>query len=295
MEKVKTNSLRAWILAARPKTLTGAASPVLIGCALVYAEAEQWFQWTPALLCLLFAFLMQIAANFINDLFDYAKGSDREDRLGPERACAQRWITENAMKHGIALTTMTACAVGLPLIWYGGLEMIAVGILCVIFAFLYTTRLSYKGWGDVLVLIFFGLIPVGFTFYVQLHTWTTEVTFASLACGLAIDTLLMVNNYRDRAQDALSGKRTLVVRYGASAGRMLYLFLGISAVLLCIPFAWRGHIWAAILPSFYLILHLLTWIKIVRIDHGRELNKVLGETARNIFLFALLLTTGLLL
>ena len=120
MEIVQVNSIKAWLLAARPKTLAGAATPVLLGCALAYADS--CFQMTPALLCFAFAFLMQIDANFINDYFDYLKGSDREDRLGPERACAQGWITLNAMRKGIALTTATACLAGLCLLAYGGNE-----------------------------------------------------------------------------------------------------------------------------------------------------------------------------
>ena len=107
MEEVKRNSLRAWILAARPKTLTGAITPVMIGSALAYMDGH--FQWLPALICCLFAGLMQIAANFINDLFDYLKGTDREDRLGPERACAQGWISPRAMRNGIIVTVVPAC------------------------------------------------------------------------------------------------------------------------------------------------------------------------------------------
>ena len=213
METVKTNSIKAWLLAARPKTLAGAAVPVMLGCAL--AAADGWFQIVPAILCFLFAFLMQIDANFINDFFDYLKGSDREDRLGPERACAQGWITLEAMKRGIALTTMLACVVGALLLFYSGAEMIPVGLLCILFAFLYTAGpypLAYHGWGDVLVIIFFGFVPVGCTYYVMCHDWTWNVTIASVVCGMIIDTLLMVNNYRDREQDALSGKKTLVVR-----------------------------------------------------------------------------------
>ena len=155
MEIVQVNSIKAWLLAARPKTLAGAATPVLLGCALAYADS--CFQMTPALLCFLFAFLMQIDANFINDYFDYLKGSDREDRLGPERACAQGWITLNAMRKGIALTTATACLAGLCLLAYGGIEMIPVGMLCILFAFLYTAGpypLAYHGWGDILVIVF---------------------------------------------------------------------------------------------------------------------------------------------
>ena len=120
-ENVKKNSLKAWLLAARPKTLSGAAVPVMIGLALSFVDSGKYqgdvFSWTAAVLCLLFAFIMQIDANFINDLFDYAKGTDdRATRLGPERACAQGWVSIDAMKYAIATTTCLACVVGLPLV-----------------------------------------------------------------------------------------------------------------------------------------------------------------------------------
>lgn len=296
METVQTNSIKAWLLAARPKTLAGAATPVLLGCTLAYADG--WFQMIPALLCFLFAFLMQIDANFINDFFDYLKGSDREDRLGPERACAQGWITLDAMKRGIALTTMSACVVGFFLLFYGGLEMVPVGLLCILFAFLYTAGpypLAYHGWGDVLVIVFFGFVPVGCTYYVMCHDWTWNVTIASLACGLIIDTLLMVNNYRDRDQDAKSGKKTIVVRWGGKAGERLYLFLGLAAAWLCLLFILTGQTWAALLPQVYILPHFMTWKKMVKINMGKELNSILGETSRNMLLFGVLLALGLML
>lgn len=122
------------MLASRPKTLAAAAVPVLVGCALAYSDG--CFRWPEALLCTLFAFLMQIDANLINDLFDYLKGSDRGDRLGPRRACAEGWIAPRAMKRGILCTTLVACVAGLGLLRYGGPELIAVGAVCVLFAFL---------------------------------------------------------------------------------------------------------------------------------------------------------------
>ena len=117
---------------------------------------------------------MQIDANFINDLYDFLKGTDRADRLGPERACAQGWISPEAMKKGILVTTILASLTGVGLLWYGGWEMIPVGVLCILFAFLYTAGpypLAYHGWGDVLVLIFFGFVPVGSM------SWHTVGTF----------------------------------------------------------------------------------------------------------------------
>lgn len=292
---VKTNSPRAWLLAARPKTLSAAAVPVMVGSALAAADLGADFQALPCVLCFLFAFIMQIDANFINDYFDFRKGSDRTDRLGPERACAQGWITPRAMQGGIVVTTLLACVAGLPLLWIGGWELLLVGAVCVLFAFLYTLGLSYRGWGDVLVLVFFGWVPVCFTYYLQTGVWTWTSVVCATACGLVIDTLLMVNNFRDRDQDRISGKRTVVVRWGARAGSTGYLWLGFLSCVGCLSLVAGGYLWAAILPQFYLFLHIKTWQLMVSLHQGRALNRVLGMTARNIFLFGLLLTVGLLL
>lgn len=296
MNNIKINSAKAWILAARPKTLTGAMIPVLTGSALAFMDGK--FNWLPALICILFACLMQIAANFINDLFDYLKGTDREDRLGPERACAQGWITPNAMKIGILVVVLLACALGSTLLLWGGWELIIVGILCVVFAFFYTTGpypLSYNGWGDILVLVFFGFIPVGGTYYVQALTITPDVIIVSLICGLIIDTLLVVNNYRDRDTDKKTGKRTVIVRFGEPFGRYLYLITGMIAALLCLWFIKDGHWYAALLPQLYIIPHIITWRKMVKIYSGKKLNSILGETSRNMLLMGILLSLGMIL
>ena len=166
MKEIKLNSPYAWFLAARPKTLTVAIIPVLLGSALAFSDGE--FKTPPALLCALFACGMQIAANFINDLFDFQKGTDRKDRLGPPRACAEGWITPGAMKLGIGCALLLSCLAGLALlfiVWgqlpHGGWELVVLGVVCILFAFLYTTLLSYLGWGDVLVLVFFGFVQIG--------------------------------------------------------------------------------------------------------------------------------------
>ena len=298
--KIKTDSVQAWLLAARPKTLSGAAVPVMIGVALAWVDMPSYigaeFSWTAALLCLLFSFAMQIDANFINDFFDFANGTDdAETRLGPRRACAQGWVKLDSMKKAIALTTCMACVIGLPLVYYGGFEMIFVGIVCVIFAFLYTTFFSYQGLGDLLVLVFFGIVPVCCTYYVQLHVVTAQVFLASLACGLVIDALLIVNNFRDRDNDRLAGKNTIIVRLGAKAGLQLYVGVGLAAIILGGTFWMNGHILASLLPLLYLVLHLFTYLKMKRIYQGKALNLILGETARNIFIYGVLVSVGLLL
>ncbi|MDO4159713.1 MAG: 1,4-dihydroxy-2-naphthoate octaprenyltransferase [Prevotellaceae bacterium] len=293
---VQPNSLRAWMLASRPKTLTGAAVPVMIGLSLAYVDVEAGlFKLVPAVLCVLFAFIMQIDANFINDYFDFVRGNDDETRLGPRRACAQGWISEGAMKKAIIATTLLACVVGLPVVLYGGFEMILVGLLCVLFCFLYTTTLSYLGMGDLLVIVFFGIVPVCATYYIQTYTVSFEAFMASLACGFVIDTLLLVNNYRDIDNDRRAGKITLVVRMGADNARIAYLVSGLIAVLLGVVFLFFGHRAAFCLPVLYLAFHFLTYRKMVHINKGKALNLVLGDTARNMFIYGLLVSIGILL
>lgn len=304
-QNVKTNSLNAWVLAARPKTLTGASVPVMIGIAFAFKDLS-WenFQIIPALLCVLFAFIMQIDANFVNDYFDCLKGNDdSETRLGPRRTCSEGWITLPAMRKGLIATTLLACIIGLPLIYYGGWEMILIGLLCVAFCFLYTTKLSYLGLGDLLVLVFFGIVPVCLTYYVilpkGLQTITWQVFVASLASALVIDTLLVVNNYRDRENDKQANKNTLIVRIGEKRAEQLYHWLGFLGLLLMdsvFIFSYSSMKTLSLtLLFFYLFLHQKAFTEMKRIKHGKELNKVLGLTARNMFVFGLLATIGILL
>ncbi|MBO5699554.1 MAG: 1,4-dihydroxy-2-naphthoate octaprenyltransferase [Bacteroidaceae bacterium] len=283
---MKTNSLKAWFLAARPKTLTAALIPVTTATAMAYADNAM--QWYPAILCALFAIWMQIAANFINDLYDFKRGTDNAERLGPKRACAQGWITPRAMRLGVVVTLLIASSCGLSLLAYGGVTLIALGIICIIFAFLYSTLMSYHGMGDLLVWVFFGFVPVIGTYYVQADTITLDVWLLSAACGLCVDTLLVLNNYRDRETDRETGKRTIVVIFGERFGSLAYLLQGIAAYL-CVAFlSLNGNLWLAILPAFYLLPHYLTWRKMVQINRGKELNRILGFTSRNMLTFALL-------
>lgn len=292
--KVRKNSFKSWILAARPKTLTGASVPVMIGLALAWTDiGSSRFLLVPALLCMLFAFVMQIDANFVNDYFDYIGGKDDEERLGPPRACAMGWIDISRMKMGIILTTVLACCIGLPLVFYGGAGMIVVGLLCVVFCFLYTTFMASRGLGDLLVLVFFGIVPVCVTYYLQTGTFHLHVLWESLACGLVIDTLLVVNNYRDIDNDRRTGKNTLIVKIGAKGGRLLYLLLGLAAYMMGMAFVCKGQVLAFCLPSIYLVLHLLTYLKMVKIGKGSGLNRVLADTARNMFVYGLSLAVGL--
>lgn len=301
---VKTNSVKAWLLATRPKTLSAAAVPVMIGTAFAWRNTSEQFNWIPAILCLLFAWIMQIDSNLVNDYFDFKKGNDDETRLGPKRACSEGWITSDAMVWGILVTTLLGCMTGIPLILYGGLEMVMVGIACVVFCFLYTTLFSYHGLGDILVLLFFGIIPVCCTYYVcmPLHQQipTGEVIASSIACGLAIDALLIVNNYRDINNDRSNGKITLAVRLGESKTRRLYESIGyIAAGIMIILVFFDLYQTDKLIPTYaiyliYIILHRQSYQEMKRINKGAKLNQVLGLTARNILVFGILSVAAIL-
>ena len=301
---VKTNSVKAWLLATRPKTLSAAAVPVMIGTAFAWRNTSEQFNWIPAILCLLFAWIMQIDSNLVNDYFDFKKGNDDETRLGPKRACSEGWITSDAMVWGILITTLLGCMTGIPLILYGGLEMVMVGIACVVFCFLYTTLFSYHGLGDILVLLFFGIIPVCCTYYVcmPLHQQipTGEVIASSIACGLAIDALLIVNNYRDIDNDRNNGKITLAVRLGESKTRRLYESIGYTAagIMIILVFFYLYQT-DKLIPTYaiyliYIILHRQSYQEMKRINKGAKLNQVLGLTARNILVFGILSVAAIL-
>lgn len=301
---VKTNSVKAWLLATRPKTLSAAAVPVMIGTAFAWRNTSEQFNWIPAILCLLFAWIMQIDSNLVNDYFDFKKGNDDETRLGPKRACSEGWITSDAMVWGILITTLLGCMTGIPLILYGGLEMVMVGIACVVFCFLYTTLFSYHGLGDILVLLFFGIIPVCCTYYVcmPLHQQipTGEVIASSIACGLVIDALLIVNNYRDIDNDRSNGKITLAVRLGESKTRKLYESIGyIAAGIMIILVFFDLYQTDKFIPTYaiyliYIILHRQSYQEMKRINKGAKLNQVLGLTARNILVFGILSVAAIL-
>ena len=295
-QMIRQNSLKAWVLAARPKTLTAAASPVAVGAAYTISQygKQAYADYTPIILCFAFALIMQINANFINDYYDFLRGSDRTDRLGPERACAQGWVTEKAMRVAILMTSACSCLVGLPLVFYGGWWLIIIGAICVAGAYLYTTRLSYKGWGDVMVLMCFGIIPVVFTAYCMMQRFDGWMFLLGLAMGLVTDDLLMVNNYRDREQDALSGKRTLAVRLTPRASVQLYWYLGSFGAVIAYIILWYLNDRYCLLIIIYLLIHFFTFKKMRHLD-GKALNAILAKTARNIFIFAIVVCVALLL
>ncbi|MEG1615842.1 MAG: 1,4-dihydroxy-2-naphthoate polyprenyltransferase [Bacteroidales bacterium] len=286
--------MKKWFLAARPKTLFVSVAPVVTGSALAYYY--DCFQWKPALICLLFALLAQITSNFVNDYADFKKGSDREDRVGPERAVATGAISPKAMLRATFITIGLALIVGLSLIQYGGPWLILVGALVAIFAFAYSCGpypLSYHGLGDVAVLIFYGIVPVVFTYYVQGLNFPVSVLFAGVAVGLVGTNLLIVNNYRDLEADLLSGKRTTVVMLGRKT--MSWVYLGNIVVAYNLAYAIIGYNTMNSWIMFpFLIFSVILWRKLTEL-RGKALNKVLGMSAFNVLVFAVLLAVSLIL
>jgi 1,4-dihydroxy-2-naphthoate polyprenyltransferase len=295
MNEVKQNSLQAWLLATRPKTLAAGSVPVIVASGLSAHFGH--FRFIPAVLCLLFALLAQIASNFSNDYFDFIKKTDNEHRLGPARAVASGWISPRYMLIGTLCTICLACFFGLGLVYYGGWKMILVGIFCVFSLLAYTAGpwpLAYNGLGDLFVLVFFGLVAVVFSFYVQTLHFESLVFVAGVIVGLPAVNILVLNNYRDRENDKACRKRTTVVLFGETFGRRFYLLNGIAACLLSLFFV-KESVWAAGLPFLYLIPHYRTWHKMCLINQGLALNALLGETSRNLLIIGLLFTIGLLL
>lgn len=209
------SKIHIWLEATRPKTLSAAICPVLVGTSLAYDAGG--FDWRPALICLFFALLVQIGTNFANDYLDGIRGSDTPGRIGPTRAVASGLVDAFTMKFAAIVVLVAAFFLGLLLIPFGGWWLLAVGIASVLCAWLYTGGpypLAYNGLGDVFVIIFFGFIAVGCTYFVQAGPPDGTVLWAGLACGLLINNILVVNNYRDVEEDRVSGKKTLAVRFG---------------------------------------------------------------------------------
>ncbi len=281
---------KAWLEAARPRTLPASLSPVLLGCALAYRDGV--FQWIPALLCVGVALLAQIASNFANDYFDFKKGADGANRLGPERAVAQGWITPKAMLIGTFVTLGFSCLMGCGLLFYGGWWLIGVGLaiaLCVLAYSAGPFPLAYNGLGDVCVVLFYGVVPVCFTYYVQALSFSLLAFLLSLAVGFLSANILIVNNYRDYAQDRAAGKRTSIVLFGRRFGRVAYLVNGLIALLLVFPLLLAAPLWLTALFGLFFVLFVATWQE-MRKREGRSLNATLGHTARNVFLFSLLVS-----
>ena len=289
------NKLKVWIEAARLRTLPVSIAGVI--SAIGVAKWEHRFMWLPALICLVFAVLAQITSNFANEYYDFKRGTDKKGRVGPRRGVTEGDITPEALKRVTYSTLALACVVGCCLISFGGWWLVPVGIAIAVFALAYSAGpfpLSYNGLGDVAVLVFFGLVPVNFTYYVQAGSWSPFAMLVSVAIGLMGVNVLLVNNYRDMDDDKEANKRTTVVIFGRKIAGTAYLISGYFAAFFLAPIWVILPSWALAIPLLYLVMHTATWHKLIHRE-GAALNPLLGATGRNMLIFAILLATAMIL
>lgn len=286
-----------WIEAMRLRTLPVSIAGVLAGCGCAVWQGS--FSFVPALLCLLFALSAQIASNFANEYYDFKNGLDRKGREGFRRGVTEGDISPEAMKRATFLMLLAAALFGSLLLLYGGLWLIIVGCVILLFALAYSTGpypLSHHGLGDVAVIIFFGVVPVTFTCYLQTGGWgqLPVLLTTSLAVGLLAANVLVVNNYRDKEDDEAVGKRTTVVIFGRTIMGRAYLASGLLAMAIMLPLWLRLPLWGLVAPIVYLFMHFATWRKIIAC-RGAALNPLLGRTARNLLAFTVLLLVVLIM
>ena len=290
--------IKIWLECFRLRTLPVSLSGAIIAIGL--AKWHHHFQWTPALLCLAFAVLAQIVSNTANEYFDFLQGTDKPGRVGPRRGVTEGDIKPTTLRNVTLGLLALAGVVGCCLIPYGGWWLLPVGIVIALAALAYSAGpypLSYHGLGELMVFIFFGVVPVNLTYYVMALRFDPLVLLFSITIGLLGVNVLLVNNYRDVEDDRLAGKRTQTVMRGRPITAFAYLLNGylgmaILAVFWFMIILGKGRLlplWTLAIPVLYLVMHTATWYRLKHRD-GAALNPLLGETARNMLIFTLLFT-----
>jgi len=284
--------LRAWFLACRPKTLPVSLSPVVVGSAIAWHDTHALL-WLPLLAAALGAAFIQIGTNLFNDVGDFLRGTDTPDRLGPKRATAEGWLTPGAVKAGAWLCFALAFLCGIYLVWHGGWPIVAIGLASLAAGWAYTggpKPIAYGPLGEFFVFIFFGLVAVGGSYYLQTLNLTPTALLAAALVGIHAAAVITVNNYRDHDGDARNGKNTLAVRLGRPATRWFYTAEMLAPYALLPLLGGLG--WPAVLP----LLSLPLALRLIRRFHheapGPAFNAILAATAGLQLIFALLLAAG---
>ena len=294
VKRAQPTSLQAWMLAIRPKTLPAGAMPVVLGSALAAADGQ--FRPFPALVALICALGIQVATNFINEIYDFRKGADTAERLGPTRTVAAGIISEKKMITVSASLAGAVFLLGLYLVSIAGWPILVIGLLSLLFAWGYTGGpfpIAYSGLGDFFVFLFFGLVAVGGTYYVQAQTLTLPILLAAVAPGAFSVNILLVNNIRDIVTDRKVGKMTLPARIGGDWARRLYIALTVLAYL--VPaLLWLNHYSPWVLLSLFSAPLAFMMIRRLYASEGKELNQVLAGTGKLMTLHGLLFAAGLL-
>jgi len=309
MSGTELSQTRAWVLAARPQTLPAAAAPVVVGAGLAWHDGV--FALLPTLAAFVGAALIQIGTNFANDYYDAIQGADTEAREGFTRVTQSGLIAPNRVKQAMYLTFAAAIGIGSYLVYVGGLPILVIGLLSVLSGIAYTGGpypLGYHGLGDLFVLVFFGVIAVMGTYYVQAtavladplsttlppETVTWVAFLASLPVAALSTNILVVNNIRDREEDATTGKRTLAVRFGYRFSRLQ--FGGLAGLAYAVPvWLWLAEGFAAtvLLPLLTLPIAVVVTRTVWTETGGATLNPALETAGKLLAAHALLFGIGL--
>ena len=287
--------MNSWLLATRPKTLTAALVPILVGSALAALARPEGLDWTISLLALASAMFIQIGTNLVNDAIDFKKGADNEHRIGPRRVTASGLLTPRQVMTGAVICLTVALLLGIPLVIEGGWPIVAVGLVSLFFAYGYTGGpfpLAYLGLGDLFVLIFFGWVAVGGVYFLQTGTFDPDSWVAGTQVGLLATVLIAVNNLRDREGDVRVGKRTLAVRIGVRGSRLEIALLCAVPFLLGAYWLTRGLFAVALIPLFAAPIAGVLVRQIYRTEPGPEYNQFLAQAAKVHLAFGVLWAIG---
>lgn len=291
------SSLSAWILASRPKTLIAAIAPVWIGFAL--ASHEETFSPIWIFPILFATILIQIGTNVANDYYDWKKGADTNERIGPQRVTQSGLLLPHQVKLGFILLFSVAILIGFPLALRGGWSIVAIGLTSVACGILYTAgpyAFAYRGWSELFVILYFGIIAVTGTEYLLTLSWNWNSIWAGVPIGLLATALLIINNVRDIQTDKKIGKLTLPARYGSSFGLFEYSVCIILAVLMSISFIYRSYEWFSLVSLIPLVPYAYILIRqAYQSRSNEEYIHVLVFTAKYQFLFGVLFGVAILL
>ncbi len=286
--------LKAWALATRPKTLVAGVVPVAVGSALAFHDGA--FSVPVALAALVGALFIQVGTNLANDYYDFKKGADTSKRLGPPRATQQGWLAPKTVLTGAFVCFASAFVVGMYLVSVAGVPIVVIGLTSILAGYAYTGGpfpLAYHGLGDVFVLVFFGFVAVGGTYFAQTQTLTMTTLFAAVPVGLLGVALLAVNNTRDAETDVEAGKRTLVVRFGTGFGKAEYLATIVVSALVPVALWATGRATSWVLLPLISLPLALAPARLVLGQRGAVLNQALAGTARLQLVFGVLFAIGL--
>lgn len=288
--------LNAWFIASRPKTLTASFIPVLVGSALAYRLANSFSIFI--FICAFFSTLcIQIATNFINDVLDFEKGADTQERIGPTRVIQSGLLNKDQVRNVAFVLLVLATIFGLPLVIKGGLPILLIGLCSLLFAYAYTGGpypLAYTGLGDIFVLIFFGIVAVSGTFYLHTDYWSISTVAGGMSVGLLATALIAINNLRDNEQDKKANKRTFAVRFGEKIAKAEIILIICCAYISLLH--WRDcFVWAEVLPLLTLPFAGLIIFKLIKTKPSREYNSLLASSGVLHLLFGSLLALGLII